>query len=175
MCRWCQKLQCCSNIHSSWACLLNTVLHYLRRDECRLPFTVHWDYVAWKRSIKSNSSCFPLHYLYTQQETHYLLLYNGCETWLLTSREEHRLRVFETRVLKQIFGTKREEETRHGEKTPQWGASFLLPTKYYSDDQSRRMRWAEHVACMGEKRNAHRILAGKTEGRRRLGSRRHRW
>jgi len=40
----------------------------------------------------------------------------GCETWLLTLREEHRLGVFENRVLKRIFGPKRDEETREWRK-----------------------------------------------------------
>jgi hypothetical protein len=39
----------------------------------------------------------------------------------------------------------------------------------------RRMRWAGHVARMGEKRNIYRILVGKPEGKRPLGRRRHRW
>jgi hypothetical protein len=41
--------------------------------------------------------------------------------------------------------------------------------------KSRRMRWAGHVAGMGEKRNAYRLLVGKPEGKRPLGSRRRRW
>jgi hypothetical protein len=41
--------------------------------------------------------------------------------------------------------------------------------------KSRRMRWADHVARMGEKRNAHRLLVGKSEGERPLGSPRRRW
>jgi hypothetical protein len=41
--------------------------------------------------------------------------------------------------------------------------------------KSRRIRWAEHVARMGEKRNAYRILVGKPEGKRRLGRPRRRW
>jgi hypothetical protein len=41
--------------------------------------------------------------------------------------------------------------------------------------KSRRMRWAGHVARMGEKRNAYRLLVGKTEGKRPLGRRRRRW
>jgi hypothetical protein len=41
--------------------------------------------------------------------------------------------------------------------------------------KSRRMRWAGHVARMGEKRNAYRILVGKPEGKRPLGRPRHRW
>ena len=41
--------------------------------------------------------------------------------------------------------------------------------------KSRRMRWAGHVACMGEDRGVHRVLVGKSEGRRPLGRQRHRW
>jgi hypothetical protein len=41
--------------------------------------------------------------------------------------------------------------------------------------KSRRMRWAGHVARMGEKRNVYRLLVGKPEGKRPLGRRRHRW
>jgi len=41
--------------------------------------------------------------------------------------------------------------------------------------QSRRMRWAGHVARMGEERGVYRVLVGKPEGRRRLGRPRHRW
>jgi hypothetical protein len=44
----------------------------------------------------------------------------GCETWSLTSRERHRMKVFENRVLRGIFGPKRDEGT---EKVAQWGAS----------------------------------------------------
>jgi hypothetical protein len=39
----------------------------------------------------------------------------GCETWSLTLREEHRLRVFENRVLRRIFGPKRDDVTGFGE------------------------------------------------------------
>jgi hypothetical protein len=41
--------------------------------------------------------------------------------------------------------------------------------------KSRRMRWAWHIARMGEKRNAYRILVGKLEGKRRLGRPRRKW
>jgi hypothetical protein len=100
----------------------------------------------------------------------------GCETWSLTVREEHRLKVFENRVLTRIFGPKRDEvmgEWRrlHNEE---------LPDLYSSPSISRiiklkRMRWAGHVARMGEKRNVYRILVGKPEGKRLLGRPRHRW
>jgi hypothetical protein len=63
-----------------------------------------------------------------------IVLYGG-ETWSLTLREEHRLRVFEKRVLR-IFGPKREEDR--------------LWRELHNDElHSLRMRWAGHVACMG--------------------------
>jgi hypothetical protein len=72
-------------------------------------------------------------------------------------REEHRLRVFENRVLRRIFGPKRDEVTGewiklHNEELRDLysSASIIRIIK------SRRMRWAGHVARMGEKRNAYR-------------------
>jgi hypothetical protein len=100
----------------------------------------------------------------------------GCETWSLTLREEHRLRVFENRVLRRIFGSKRDEVT--GE----WRRLNIeeLNDLYSSPNiirviKSRRMRWAGHVACMGEGRGAYKILVGRPEGRRPLGRPRRRW
>ena len=75
----------------------------------------------------------------------------GSETWSLTLRDERRLRVFENRVLRRIFGPKRDEVT--GE----WGKlhNKELSNLYSSPSivrviKSRRMRWAGHVARMGE-------------------------
>jgi hypothetical protein len=89
-----------------------------------------------------------------------------CETWSLTLREEHRLRVFENRVLRRIFGPKRDEVMRewrklHNEELHDLYSSpnIIRITKW------RRMRWAGHVARMGEKRNACR-LEEKPEGKR---------
>jgi hypothetical protein len=100
----------------------------------------------------------------------------GCETWSLTLREEHRLRVFENRVLRRIFGPKRDEVTGewrklHNEELRDlyWSPSIIRIIK------SRRMRWAGHVARMGEKRNAYRLLVGKPEVKRPLGRPRRRW
>jgi hypothetical protein len=93
----------------------------------------------------------------------------GCETWSLTLREEHRLRVFENRVLRRIFGTKRDEVTGewrklHNEELQNMQASPSIITII----KSKRMRWAGHVARMEKKRNAYRLLVGKPEGRRPL-------
>jgi hypothetical protein len=99
-----------------------------------------------------------------------------CETCSLTLREEHRLRVFENRVLRKIFEPKRDELTGDWRKL-QYEELYNL---YSSLNiiriiKSRRMRWAGHVVRMGKKRNAYRILVGKPEGNRPLGRPRCRW
>jgi hypothetical protein len=98
----------------------------------------------------------------------------GCETWSLILREEQRLRVFENRVLRRIFGPKRDEVTGdwrklHDEELHNFYSSPIRVIK------SRRMGWAGHIARMWEKRNADRILVGKPEGKRPLGRPRRRW
>jgi hypothetical protein len=100
----------------------------------------------------------------------------GCKTWSLTLKEEHGLRVFENRVLRRTFGPKRDEVTGDWRKLP----NEKLHNLYSSSNiirliKSRRIRWAGHVARMGEKRNAYRILVGKPEGKRSLGRPRRRW
>jgi hypothetical protein len=92
--------------------------------------------------------------------------------WSLTLREENRLSVFENWVLRGILGPKKDEVTRDWRK--------LLRDLYSSPSiiriiKSKRMRWAEHVALMGEKRNAFKFLVGKPEGKRLLRRPRHRW
>ncbi|KAJ4442116.1 hypothetical protein ANN_11982 [Periplaneta americana] len=100
----------------------------------------------------------------------------GCETWTLTLREEHRLRVFENKVLREIFGAERDEVTGEWRKLH----NTELHALYSSPDiirniKSRRLRWAGHVARMGESRNAYRVLVGRPEGKRPLGRPRRRW
>ncbi|KAJ4434403.1 hypothetical protein ANN_22964, partial [Periplaneta americana] len=94
----------------------------------------------------------------------------GCETWTLTLREEHRFRVFENKVLRKIFGTKRDDVTGEWRKLH----NTELHALYSSPDvirniKSRRLRWAGLVARMGESRNAYRVLVGRPEGKRPLG------
>ena len=89
------------------------------------------------------------------------LLY-GCETWSLTVREERRLRVFENRVLRGIFRSKRDGVTGEWRKLHNEELNDL----YWSPNivrviKSRRMRWAGHVARMGERRGVYRVLVGK--------------
>jgi hypothetical protein len=104
-----------------------------------------------------------------------VILY-GCETWTLTLREEHRLRVFENRVLRRIFGPKRDEVTGEWRKLH----NGELHNLYSSPDiirqiKSRRMRWAGHGARMGEVRNVYRVLVGKPEVKRTFERPRRRW
>ncbi|KAJ4447033.1 hypothetical protein ANN_09021 [Periplaneta americana] len=91
------------------------------------------------------------------------------------TREEHRLRVFENKVLRKIFG-KRDEVTGEWRKLH----NTELHALYSSPDiirniKSRHLRWAGHVARMGESRNAYRVLVGRPEGKRPLGRPRRRW
>ena len=90
----------------------------------------------------------------------------GCETWSLTLREERRLRVFENRVLRRVFGPKREEVTGERRKLHNEELSdlYALPN-IMRVVKSRRMRWVGHVARMAEGRGVHRVLVGKSEGR----------
>jgi hypothetical protein len=93
----------------------------------------------------------------------------GCETWSVTLREEHRLRVFENRVLRRIFGPKRDEVMGDWRKLHNGKLHNLysLPD-IIRQSKSRRMRWAGHVACIGEERNLYRVLVGKPEGKNHL-------
>jgi hypothetical protein len=90
---------------------------------------------------------------------------------VLALKEELRLR-----VLRRIFGPKRDEVTGEWRKL----RNEQLRDLYSSSSiiriiKSRRMRWAGHVGRMGEKRNAYRLLVGKPEGTRQLGRPRRRW
>ncbi|KAJ4441696.1 hypothetical protein ANN_11554 [Periplaneta americana] len=78
-----------------------------------------------------------------------VLLY-GCETWTLTLREEHRLRVFENKVLRKIFGAKRDEVTGEWRKlhNTELHALYSSPN-IIRNLKSRRLRWAGHVAQIG--------------------------
>jgi hypothetical protein len=100
----------------------------------------------------------------------------GCETCSLTVREEHKLRVFENKVLRRIFGPKRDGVTGGWRKL----YNEELHNLYSSPSiirikKSRRMRWAGHVARMGEKKNVYRLLVGKPGGKTPLGRPRRRW
>jgi len=91
-------------------------------------------------------------------------------------REKRRLRVFENRVLRRVFGPKRDEVTGEWRKlhNEELGDLYSLPNIVWVI-KSRRMRWAGHVARMREGRGVHRVLVGKPEGKGPLGRPRRRW
>jgi hypothetical protein len=87
-------------------------------------------------------------------------------------REEHRLRIFENRVLRKTFGPKKEED----------GSWRKLHNDLHNLNSSlnivtviKSKMWAGHVASMGDGRGVYRILVGRPEGKRPLGRSRHRW
>ena len=105
-----------------------------------------------------------------------LIVLYGCETWSLTLTEDRRLRVFENRVLRRIFGPERDGVTGEWRKLHNEELSDL----YCSPNivrviKWRRLRWAGHVARMGEGRGMHKVFVGKPEGKRPLGKPRRRW
>ncbi|KAJ4452045.1 hypothetical protein ANN_03560 [Periplaneta americana] len=98
-----------------------------------------------------------------------VVLYD-CETWTFSLREEQKLRMFENQVLRKIFGAKRNEVT--GERRKLHNSE--LHTLCWSPDiirniESRCLRWAGHIAHMGESRNSYRVLVGRPEGKIPLG------
>jgi len=75
---------------------------------------------------------------------------HGCETWSLILRDTRRVRVFENRVLRRIFGTKMDVVTREWRKIHNEELNYMYCSpKIFQVIDSRRMRWAGHVACMG--------------------------
>jgi hypothetical protein len=90
-------------------------------------------------------------------------------------REECRLRVFENRVLRRILGPKRDEVRGEWRRPHNKELYALYSPNIIRVMKSRRLRWAGHVACMGERRGAYRALVGKPEVRRPLGRPRRRW
>jgi hypothetical protein len=100
----------------------------------------------------------------------------GCESWSLTLKEERRFRVFENGVLRRIFGPKRDEVTEEWRKlhNEELNGLYSLPN-IVRVIKSRRLRWAGHVARVGEGRGVYRVLVRKPEGKTTLGRPRRRW
>jgi hypothetical protein len=100
----------------------------------------------------------------------------GYETWSFTLREERRLIVSENRVLRRVFGPKREEVIGEWRKlyNKELGDLYLSRNTVWVI-KFRRMGLVRHIVCMGERRGVYRILVGKPEGKRPLGRPRHRW
>jgi hypothetical protein len=93
----------------------------------------------------------------------------GCETWSLTLRNKHRLRVFENRVLRRISGPKREKDTGAWRKLYHEELHILYSSpNIIRQIKSRRMRWMGHVARMREEIKVCEALLGKAELKRPL-------
>jgi hypothetical protein len=95
----------------------------------------------------------------------------GCETWSLTLNRERKLRAFDNRVLRKIFGPRRDEvrgewrRLHKGELYDLYSSPNIIRVI-----KSRRMRWAGYVARMGERRGVYRFFVGRPEGKRPLGN-----
>jgi hypothetical protein len=90
-------------------------------------------------------------------------------------KEERRLRVFENRVLRRVFGSKRDEVTGEWKKLHNEELSDLYCSPNIVRVIKLRVRWAGHVVRMGERTGVYRVLVGKPEGRRPLGRGRRGW
>ena len=133
---------------------------------------------GWGKWLCMGTKCFIVLYQHLKIYRTIILpvvLY-GCEAWSLTLREERKLRVFENMVLRRIFEHRRDEVTGewrrlHNEELSDLYSSPIIVRVI----KSRRMRWAGHVARMGEERRVYKVLVGKSEGRRPLGRPRRWW
>jgi len=100
----------------------------------------------------------------------------GCETWSLTLREERKLSVFENMVLRRMFGPRRDEVMREWRRLHNEELNDLYSSpNIVRVIKSTRMRWAGHVARIGEERGVYSVLVGKPEGKRPMGRPRRRW
>jgi hypothetical protein len=99
----------------------------------------------------------------------------GCEAWSLNLMEEHRLSVFENRVLTRIFGPKREEDGTWRKLHNDEFYSLHSSPDTVRMIKSMKMRWAGYVARVGEGRGVYRVFIERPEGKRSLGSPRCRW
>jgi hypothetical protein len=99
----------------------------------------------------------------------------GCGTLSLIVREEHRLRVFENRILRRIFGPKKDGNGEWRRLPNEELHSLYRSSNIVRVIKSRRLRWGDYAARMEEGRNAFIILTGKFTGNRPLGRPRRRW
>ena len=128
--------------------------------------------------------CLPVTYMLHWSLYHYHCVLSSFQCGNITSYNNHnshieggtKLKVCENRVLRRIFGPRRNEvkgkwRKLHNEKLNDLYSSPNIVRVI----KSRRMRWAGHIARMGERRGVCRVLVGKPEGKRPLGRPRRRW
>jgi len=89
----------------------------------------------------------------------------GCKTWLLTLTEERRLRGFENRVLRGIFGPKRDEVTREWRRLYIEELNDLYSSPNTVGDKIEKEEMGGHAARMGESRGVCIVLVGNPEGK----------
>ena len=89
----------------------------------------------------------------------------GCETWSLTLREERKLMMFENRVLRRLFGPKRDGVTGEWRKLHNEELNDLYRSPDIFGVIKSKMRWAGYVARMGVRRSIYSFLVGKPEGK----------
>ena len=102
------------------------------------------------------------------------LIFCGCGLGL-SLREEHRLGVFKNRVLKKIFGPKRDDVSWELRRLHNEELNDLYSPNIIQVIKSRRMRWARHVACVEDQRGAYLVLVRIAEGRQPFGKPTHIW
>jgi hypothetical protein len=98
----------------------------------------------------------------------------GCEIWSLTLREKCRLRMLENRLLRKIFGPKRDKVTRAWRELHRKKLQDICSTQNITKMNKSRTSWTGLVAHMEQNRGAYRVLVGRLEGKRPLGRPRHR-
>jgi hypothetical protein len=117
--------------------------------------------------IQSKIFCLPVSYKKLKIKIYKSVIFPvvlyGSECSSLTSREEHRLRVFENRVLRRIFGPKREEDRSCRKLHNDELHGLYSSTVIVKVVKSRRMRWAGHIVRMAEGRGVYVVLVGRTE------------
>ena len=129
------------------------VFYSLNSHHHKLWSTFCWLFILWNwlrhgiwNILKYNTIILPV------------VLY-GCQAWSLILRKEHRLRFFENRVLRKIFGPKRDEVIGERRRLHNKGLYDLYSSpNIIPVIKSRRIRWAGHVVCMGARRGAYRVL-----------------
>ena len=132
-----------------------------------------------KSRLKSGNSCYHLGQNVLSSSSLSKNLKMICRTIILPVVMygcEHRLRVFENRVLRRIFGPKRDGVTWEWRKLHNEELNNLYSSpNIVQVFKSRRMRWSGQVAFMGKRRVIYRVLVGKPEGKRPLGRPRLGW
>jgi hypothetical protein len=98
----------------------------------------------------------------------------GCEIWSLTLREKYRLRMFENRLLRKIFGWKRDNVTGEWRELHRKKLQDMCSTQNIIQVIKPRTSWTGFAAHTEQKRGAYRVLVGKLEGKRPFGRPRHR-